>query len=131
MKINSLSGLEPHCNDYSVFLSSYGNTRGAYYRAALINFSTPCVALNRGWRLFGGGPYAHIIAIKELHKLPPRGSLVASPTTVYCFQSANKVVSSPTCFKSHDGVSFKQLQNFISALRRYLHNWLWATTSFP
>ena len=31
---------------------------GAYSRAALINFSTPCAARNRGQRLFGGGAYS-------------------------------------------------------------------------
>ena len=34
--------------------TAYGNTRScdAYSRAALINFSAPCAALNRGRRLF-------------------------------------------------------------------------------
>ena len=79
---------QPVTSDYSVFLSSYGNTQisaapelwrlceggtylrvvlirgwhlfegGAYSRATLINFSTPCVALNRGWGLFRGGAYS-------------------------------------------------------------------------
>ena len=31
---------------------------GAYSRAALINHSAPCAALNRGRRLFGGGAYS-------------------------------------------------------------------------
>ena len=33
-------------------------SRGAYSRAALINFSTPFAALNRGRRLFGDGAYS-------------------------------------------------------------------------
>ena len=39
---------------------------GAYSKAALINFSTPCAALNRGRRLFGGGAYLFKISNLEI-----------------------------------------------------------------
>ena len=49
---------------------------GAHSGAALIHFSAPCAALNRGWRLFGGSAYSSKYVIHKIMKCsyqPQRG----------------------------------------------------------
>ena len=52
MKIIPIAGLEPHCSDYSVFASSYGNTRISTVGWRVLNFPLQVR------RLFGGSAYS-------------------------------------------------------------------------